>query len=374
MVKVVHFIHGLNMGGAETLVKNYALLLDKEKFDVEILCLNHEDSPYEDILKDAGIKVIYLRDRLALGYQKGPVAKFANHYEFYFQVRKALKEMKPDILHVHLRLSHYLKYAGLDKNVCIFYTQHYDVASWVGEHPKDVKNWKWLVGHYNINMIALTPQMKLEMKHIFKSAKVGVINNGANLSQFEHKIDRCKKRMELNVPQNAFVVVHVGRFDSVKNHDFLLDVFCQIKKKRPEAFLLMVGKGEIENAVRAKAEKIGIQNAYSIFHDRSDVAEILQASDAAVFPSFSEGLPITVIEMQFAGLPCVVSDRVNKGVSISNRVQFLSLEQNAETWADRLLEMADSKSEIQYYHAEDWDIRYNVKQLESMYDEARGNG
>ena len=60
--KIVQFIHGFNMGGAETLVKDYLLGLDKEKYDVSVLCYEHYDSPYEAILRDAGIKVFYVCD------------------------------------------------------------------------------------------------------------------------------------------------------------------------------------------------------------------------------------------------------------------------------------------------------------------------
>lgn len=69
MINIVHFIHGLNMGGAETLVKDYAVLLDKSKFHVTVLCYERFDSPYEDILRQNDIKVIYICDKMPL-YQK----------------------------------------------------------------------------------------------------------------------------------------------------------------------------------------------------------------------------------------------------------------------------------------------------------------
>ena len=59
MIKVLQFIHGLNMGGAETLVKEYALGLDKQKFDITVLCQERLNSPWEKRLSDAGIRVIY---------------------------------------------------------------------------------------------------------------------------------------------------------------------------------------------------------------------------------------------------------------------------------------------------------------------------
>ena len=153
----------------------------------------------------------------------------------------------------------------------------------------------------------------------------------------------------------------------------LIKVFSQIKKKKSEAFLLMVGRGETEETVRNQLESAGLADSYRILHDRTDVAEILQTCDAAVFPSFSEGLGIAVIEMQAAGLCCVASTGVPKDACVSNKLRFLSLEQSADVWADTLLEMTASKTPIQYDGLEEWDIRHNVKQLEKMYEEAMEN-
>lgn len=136
----------------------------------------------------------------------------------------------------------------------------------------------------------------------------------------------------------------------------------------------MVGRGETEQQVKEKINTNGLDNSCRILHDRTDVAEILQASDAAVFPSISEGLGIAVIEMQAAGLPCVASTGVPENACVSNKLQFLRLELGAKAWADKLLEMCENPTPIQYFGIEEWDIRHNVKQLEKMYEEAMMNG
>ena len=367
MIKVVHFIHGLNMGGAETLVKNYALLLDRARFQVTVLCYEHCGSPYEDVLRQNNIDVIYVCDEMPLYTKQGIIAKMVNHYQRYWLIRRELRKLKPDIVHFHLRLSNYIRFAGLDRNVRLFYTQHYDTSFWEKDYPDDIKNLKWLMKRYQVQPIALNKAMKASMDRILQTDQTRILNNGVDMSEFQKALDRNAKRNELNVPQDAFVIAHVGRFDPIKNHEFLVKVFQQIKQKKPEAFLLMVGRGETEEKVRNKLEGAGL---YRILHDRTDVAEILRACDAAVFPSFSEGLPLSLIEMQAAGLHCIASTGVQKDACISNRLSFLSLEQSADVWADTLLEMAASKNSIQYDGLEEWDIRYNVKQLEKMYEES----
>lgn len=370
MIKVVHFIHGLNMGGAETLVKNYALLLDRARFQVTVLCYEHCGSPYEDVLRQNNIDVIYVCDEMPLYTKQGIIAKMVNHYQRYWLIRRELRKLKPDIVHFHLRLSNYIRFAGLDRNVRLFFTQHYDTSFWEKDYPDDIKNLKWLMKRYQVQPIALNKAMKASMDRILQTDQTRILNNGVDMSEFQKALDRNAKRNELNVPQDAFVIAHVGRFDPIKNHEFLVKVFQQIKQKKPEAFLLMVGRGETEEKVRNQLEGAGLAGSYRILHDRTDVAEILRACDAAVFPSFSEGLPLSLIEMQAAGLHCIASTGVQKDACISNRLSFLSLEQSADVWADTLLEMAASKNSIQYDGLEEWDIRYNVKQLEKMYEES----
>ena len=370
MIKVVHFIHGLNMGGAETLVKNYALLLDRARFQVTVLCYEHCGSPYEDVLRQNNIDVIYVCDEMPLYTKQGIIAKMVNHYQRYWLIRRELRKLKPDIVHFHLRLSNYIRFAGLDRNVRLFYTQHYDTSFWEKDYPDDIKNLKWLMKRYQVQPIALNKAMKASMDRILQTDQTRILNNGVDMSEFQKALDRNAKRNELNVPQDAFVIAHVGRFDPIKNHEFLVKVFQQIKQKKPEAFLLMVGRGETEEKVRNQLEGAGLAGSYRILHDRTDVAEILRACDAAVFPSFSEGLPLSLIEMQAAGLHCIASTGVQKDACISNRLSFLSLEQSADVWADTLLEMAASKNSIQYDGLEERDIRYNVKQLEKMYEES----
>lgn len=370
MIKVVHFIHGLNMGGAETLVKNYALLLDRARFQVTVLCYEHCGSPYEGVLRQNNIDVVYVCDEMPLYTKQGIIAKMVNHYQRYWLIRRELRKLKPDIVHFHLRLSNYIRFAGLDRNVRLFYTQHYDTSFWEKDYPDDIKNLKWLMKRYQVQPIALNKAMKASMDRILQTDQTRILNNGVDMSEFQKALDRNAKRNELNVPQDAFVIAHVGRFDPIKNHEFLVKVFQQIKQKKPKAFLLMVGRGETEEKVRNQLEGAGLAGSYRILHDRTDVAEILRACDAAVFPSFSEGLPLSLIEMQAAGLHCIASTGVQKDACISNRLSFLSLEQSADVWADTLLEMAASKNSIQYDGLEEWDIRYNVKQLEKMYEES----
>ena len=126
MIKLVHFIHGLNTGGAETLVKNYMLNIDHDCFDTVLLCLRHEKkSPYELILKKYGIKVLYVEDEMFLKNSSCIIGILARIYR-YIIVRRILRRENPDIVHTHLIVNKYIKFARLRQKIVLFHTVHND--------------------------------------------------------------------------------------------------------------------------------------------------------------------------------------------------------------------------------------------------------
>ena len=375
--KVVHFIHGLNTGGAETLVKEYALGLDKSKYDVTILCYQHCDSPYEEILEKSGVKVVYACDDMKFLGKKGLIPKVINHYQLYFEIKKKLHELKPDILHTHLNLNTYVKFAHLPKNVRFFHTVHSEPkALWNDksrQRRRDYVDAKWLIKHRNQRMIVLHDAMKREVDQLFGVNNSIVLNNGIDFMKFDNAKIRSEMRSELGIPQTGFVVGHVGRFSKVKNHGFLIKVFSEIYKHNKDAFLLMVGAGEEKERIKQLIENSPLKNSYMILSNRSDVADIMQAMDVFVFPSQFEGLGIVLIEAQKSGLPCFASDQVPSFAKVTNLVKFCSLSAGAEDWAREILKISDSnyRNELIVQGGEvpaTWDMKNVIKKLERIYE------
>lgn len=375
--KVVHFIHGLNTGGAETLVKDYALGLDKAKFDVTVLCCQHYDSPYEEILKKAGVRVIYACDAMKLWGKKGVIPKVINHYQLYFEIKKQLHELKPDIVHTHLPVNTYVKFAHLPKSVKMFHTVHSQPkALWNNKNRQRKNDYlaaRWLINHRNQRMIVLHDDMKREVDQLFGVNNSIVLNNGIDFSKFDNAKNGSVVRSELGIPQNSFVVGHVGRFSGVKNHRFLINVFAKIYECNKDAFLLMVGSGEEKEQIQKMLDISPMNNNYLILSNRSDVPDIMQAMDVFVFPSLWEGLPVSVIEAQKSGLPCFLSDQVPAFVKVTNLVQFCSLNDSEEDWARDIIKIRDSnyRKELIAQGGEvpnTWDMKNVIRKLEQIYE------
>lgn len=366
MIKLMHFIHGFNTGGAETLVKNYMTHIDHSVFDVTVLCIEHfPDSPYEDYLKRQGIKVIYLCDNIKHFDSRRLDHRILNHIEIYLQARKLIREISPDIIHFHLALQNYIRFAKPKKNTIMFYTQHFDFSRMI-EDRIQMRHLKWVISHYPTEIIALHSQMKKEMSYLISPQYIEVLNNGIDIDQYQNLSSKVVKRKALHIDENALLIVHVGRFDKIKNHDFLLDVFYDIKKKRPSASLLLIGSGTEEKAILDKVKRLHLEDDVHILSNRDDVNECLQMADGALFPSFSEGMPISLVEMQAAGLPIVASDVISEEIKVSNLITFLPLG-NAAQWADTLIDHIERREEVIYDHLEDWDIKESVRKLERLY-------
>lgn len=172
--------------------------------------------------------------------------------------------------------------------------------------------------------------------------EVCLLHNGVDLNVFHYdETGRQQIRREFHL-EDRLVVGHIGRFHKQKNHEFLLEVFREIRKMRQDAVLLLVGIGELEDSIRQQVKEKGLEDAVIFAGQRFDIPQILSAMDVFVFPSFHEGMPNTVIEAQSTGLPCVIADTITKEADITGLVTYLTLSESPEYWASVALSAADA--------------------------------
>ncbi len=369
--KVLQFIHGLSMGGAETLVKEYCLKLNKEKYDVSVLCFYKYHTPYEKQLEEAGIKITYIEDfqKLSESGENAILQRIRLFIQRIFFVRKYIKLEKPDIIHTHLNDNTYIWTAAPQRGTQIFHTVHSEVkALWDGsiESNLDFYATKRLIKKYQMKFIVLHEQMCKETDQFFNTTGSLILNNGIDFEKFDAALSKEEVRKREGIPQDAFVIGHVGRFTENKNQSFLVDILCDIYKRNSKAYLLLVGNGELLENVKDKIQKLGMESRSKILSYRTDIPDLLSAMDCFVLPSEYEGLGIVLIEAQKMQLPCVVSDTVPNAATISNLVKRVSLNKSVEIWAKEIEE--PFKKSVKYSGLEEWDMKYIVKQLEAIYE------
>jgi glycosyltransferase involved in cell wall biosynthesis len=122
-------------------------------------------------------------------------------------------------------------------------------------------------------------------------------------------MSRQQLRHSLQIPDNAFVFIHVARQEHQKNHLGLITAFEQVLLEHPGVRLLFVGRdGNTSAAVQQRLSNSPARDAIMCMRHRTDVAELLRCSDAFVLPSHFEGLSGAMIEAMEAGLPVICSD------------------------------------------------------------------
>jgi glycosyltransferase involved in cell wall biosynthesis len=203
-----------------------------------------------------------------------------------------------------------------------------------------------------------------------------ILYYGIDLEPFRQPVDRDAVRQELNIPLDAFVVGHVGRFVEPKNHLFFVDIAAEIAKREPTAYFLLVGDGPLRTKIEEKVGQVNPVGHVVFAGARDDVPRImLGAMDCFVFPSLFEGLGIVLIEAQAAGLPCVYSDVVpQEATVVSQLIHTLSLKQSADTWAEAILTWEQQRPRVFQPEALNcvrqsyFNIEQSVRGLVTVYD------
>ena len=366
-IKVAQYIGAIQDGGAETLVKDYALLLDKDLFDVIIITRwRGYDSANYKILENSGIRMIsiYPNNNLIFKAFNRILGKFYIPYKLY----KIIQQEKVKVLHGHLELLHNISpISNKIRNIKIFYTCHNLPALLLsGKCKKEGIAARYLLKNNQFQIIALHDDMRREINEMFDIDNTVVIRNGINFRRFQNVYEsKSSIRKCLGIPDNAFVIGHIGRFSNQKNHDFLIDIFSEVCKKRDDAFLLLIGSGELMNTVKAKIDRLNLTDKVLILSHRSDIPQLLKAMDVFVFPSKYEGLSVTLVEAQVSGLKCIVSDRVNRETIMLDTTVLLSIDDSPKKWCETILNpLIKGRA---YSNIEDYDINKEIKRLEKLY-------
>lgn len=323
-VKVLQVLGTLNCGGAENFVMNLYRNIDKSKVKFDFVIHTDQECFFSEEVRKLGGTIYH-----------APRYRVYNHLQYVAWWKQFLRQQPYDVVHGHMYsvASIYLK-----------------VATRLG--IKTISH-----SHNSSNGMGISAQIKNLMQHGIgkvanyklacgtdagkwlygKDSDFVVIHNGIETEKYQYdEVIRHKYREELQLEQH-FVVGHVGRFDEVKNHAFLLQVFREITKLNPQSKLLLVGTGPLKEEIQNQAIQLGIDSNIVFTGIRSDVNQLMMAMDVFCMPSIHEGLPVVLIEAQASGLCSVVSDTIDHNANITQTMQFLSLNKDPSIWAKDLI-------------------------------------
>ncbi|MDD6069906.1 MAG: glycosyltransferase family 1 protein [Clostridiales bacterium] len=355
-MRVLQVVTHMNRGGLETMLMNYYRHIDRTKVQFDFLTHRDKRGDYDDEIEALGGNIYRLPvlNPLNPQYRKALADFFDQHSEYkVIHVHQdcmssvILKEAKKHNVPVRIAHSHN---SGQDKNmkypIKLFYRRS--------------------IGKYATNLMACGEDAG---RWMFQGADFEILNNAIDVKKYVH--DEKKRKMEranLNVDEDCLLLGHVGRFCPSKNHTYLIDVFRAVCRKR-KAKLLLVGDGELRAQIEEKVKRLKLTDKVIFTGVRRDVADLMQAMDIFVLPSNYEGLPVTIIEAQAAGLPCIISDQVPSECRKTKLVQQIALDEGKKVWADKIIE-ASQIGRMDTYEAmidSGFDIHENAKRLQDYY-------
>jgi glycosyltransferase involved in cell wall biosynthesis len=358
----------MGAGGAQQIVLNYLRDFQNDP-DIDLkLCVytGKTKSKYDQEIEKNQYNVQYLgnpRTRIRIPYFKryfqAPVAKK--------NWRRAIEENAPDIVHVHISslLTETLD-AVVDLNVPVrFDTLHSDPRRFRGRDLRYIKRAFDKEGF--VPLCVTKEQVALAQGH-YGNFDYEVIPNGVDVEALKKEIvSKESARREHNLLSEDFVVLAVGRINPIKNFSLLIDAFALLLKKNPRGLLVFAGSSvprEKAKLVR-KIESYGISDRVRFLGSLSNVVPLYCAADVLAVTSVSESFSLVTLEAQICGTRCVISNGVPSEVIVSDAVRKMDAQDNAETWAEALLDTEYKGMKVS--DVEEFEVHAVSKKLKNIY-------
>lgn len=212
--------------------------------------------------------------------------------------------------------------------------------------------------------------------HIDQKPNFSVACNAVDRERFyPDAASRAEIRRRYGIADEERLAGFVGRLNHQKNPLFLLRVFAAMAQKDPSWKLLLVGGGEMEGEMRSLAEELGIAERVIFAGVQSDVPAFMNAFDLFLLPSNFEGSPVTLVEAQGCGVPCLASCNVPDDGSVTDLVHFLPLDAPLTEWADTACRIAPGGAHADHWkelEAAGYELNAAARRMEKLYDQLAG--
>lgn len=359
-IRVLHVIGIMNRGGAETMIMNLYRNIDRAKIQFDFVENEGNEAAFDAEIKQLGGKIY-----------RCPRYNGKNHFTYTRWWNSFFKAHKGEypIVHGHIGSTAAI-YLSIAKKHGVYTIAHSHSA---GGGSAMYRMFAYPTRYIADKFFACSKDAGISRygKTVGNdSSRCQVLNNAIDARRFSfNRHTREQVRNALKIAENAVVIGHVGRFVEAKNHIFLIEVFAKVRKLKPNAVLLLVGDGERRPEIQAAIAEKRLDDSVILTGVRSNAWDFYQAMDVFVFPSVYEGLPVSLVEAQAAGLPCCVSSNVPRDSAVTDLVEFIPLENGPEKWAEIALQSVktsrpDMLSEIQNVG---FDVSSTANWLENFY-------
>lgn len=360
MIRILHSVSNMDRAGIETMLMNYYRHMDRDKVQFDFLANKPQIGDYEEEIKAMGGRIFRTP-----GYKS---------YGKYMKYMKKLFEENPEYKIIHTHNGTLMIYAlkAAKKNKIPVRIAHAHATA----IPLDFKT---------AFKVCLKPFIKYTANHFWGCSDAAgefyftedkwnnsdhkLVHNAIDVEKFTYnRQSRQRLRKEYGL-EDKLIIGNIGRFTWQKNHKKLIDVFYEIHKQNPDARLVLVGVGELENEMKSQIDSLSLTDSVVFTGLQTNVEEWYSVFDVFVMTSHYEGLPVVGIEAQASDLPCFFTDTITPELKILEKTHFLGLKDTPKSWADAILscEITERKSRFEEMKNAGYDIKTEAKLIEDLY-------
>jgi glycosyltransferase involved in cell wall biosynthesis len=365
-IRCLHVNSGFGVGGIESWLVSVSKYLDRRNIVMDVMVGKPGPEPLaEEFLKYGG-QVHYC----------GPIAKPWGYLRKYIKI---LKDHGPyNVVHCHIGpLSWFVLSVawlfGISVRITTSHSEYYNLESFSNRIFRAV--FAKLIAYFSTCSLAVSSTAGRSLfGDIWGDNSCNkIFHLGIDLDKFINPSESPVSRASLAIPDDAFVVGHIGGFRPVKNHRFIIEIAVELLKIIPDARFLLVGSGSLEAEIRQEAMKKGVISNVVFTGFVKDVPAYLEVMDCFLFPSLSEGFGLSLLEAQIAGITSVVSDNITPDVdTIPGTIIRLPLSLGASSWAEKIAEVIkknkiERKVAAQYFKGSSADVRVSAEKMMQLY-------
>ncbi len=360
-IRVLQVVPNMHAAGLETLIMNLYRNIDRTKIQFDFLVHYTQKYFYDDEIESLGghiYRLSFREDNNLIKYVKDLDKFFTVHNQYY-------------IVHGHMASTAFLYLRAAKKH-------HVPIRILHSHNTSTEKNLKGLIKQQMLKISTRYANTYyacgiMAGKFLYGNKNFEVINNAIDLERFKKdsklRAD-TRKKYGLN---DYFVIGHIGRFNSQKNHKFIIDVFEQYYKKNPNARLVLVGEGELESSIKQIVKDKKLLDVVKFLGVLKDTEAIYNMFDVFLLPSLFEGMPVVGVEVQACECNAILSDKITKEVKLTNYISYLPIEGDDAVlkWTDKISQLEKNKVSDNGVYKKltkaGFNIKEEAKRLEEKY-------
>lgn len=276
-------------------------MLMGEGHSVEIV--TNCEQPLPEIYKTLGCKSYDIR------FSRSPFNK--DNLTAYKQLKALVEKEHYDIVHCHTPNAAMVTRLACRKvrkqGTKVFYTAHgfhffkgAPLKNWLMYYPVE----KFCARYTDVLITINHEDFELAKKKMHAKKVCYVPGVGIDLSKIQNvQCDRNEVRKSMGVPEDCFLLLSIGELNVNKNHQVVVKALARLNNKN--VHYAIAGLGDQKDNLLNLAKELGVENQFHLLGYRTDALQLYKAADVFVFPSFREGLSVSMMEAMASGMPIV---------------------------------------------------------------------